>query len=116
MVAEKGVYFATRPSPVAAASPAPGPTAWTQVPAVAKLSPSRPSRAREADWLDAELISSKPMTRHPAVASPATEACGVQAVASGSASRPAASPADTVDQPSVGHVAGPTARTRDRGG
>ena len=47
VVAWKGAYFATLPSDVAAARPAPGPTAWMHVLSAAKLSPSRPELGPE---------------------------------------------------------------------
>ena len=71
---------------------------------VAKLSPSRPSRASNAASLDAEASASKPATENPLASSPITFGSGVQDGRSPSAPGPAASPADRVAQPSVGHV------------
>ena len=44
-VGSKGAYRGTAPSEVAVASAAPGPTAWTHVSPVARLSPRFPSCA-----------------------------------------------------------------------
>src|SRR5262245_49538647 len=104
VVAWKGAYVATLPSEVAAARAAPGPIAWTHVLSAAKLSPRLPRRARNSASRDAVWISSKPSTRHPAFSSPATEGGGPHAGRAELDSGPAASPAEMVDQPSVGHV------------
>src|SRR5262245_28436732 len=104
VVAWNGEYLATVPSDVAAASAAPGPTAWTQVLSAAKLSPRLPRRARNSASREAFWMSSKPSTRQPACASPPTEGSAVHAGRAALDSGPAASPAEMVAHPSVGHV------------
>ena len=104
VVAWNGAYFATLPSEVAAARAAPGPTAWMHVFWAAKLSPSRPSWARNSASREAVASASKPLTRKPEAASPATEGSGEHCGRASVVSGPAASPAETVAQPSVGHV------------
>ena len=69
-MAWNGAYLATRPSDVAAARPAPGPTAWMHVLAAVKLSPSMPSRAWNSASRDAVASASKPTTRWPVASSP----------------------------------------------